>query len=237
MPRSPSFRLWALTLLALVCLLAWDASGLDLPIARLSGTPVGFPWRNNVFLENVMHTGAKNLSWVFTIALFAAIRWPLGVLRRLSVAERAQLAFTVLTSVLAIVLLKHANRTSCPWDLQEFGGAARYVSHWALGVYDGGPGKCFPAGHASAAFCYVGGYFVLRRVSPAAARVWFAAALVAGFVLGGSQQMRGAHYMSHTFWTGWICWLIGLVIDEVVTRSRFFGRGPQTQSTAPYAES
>ncbi|BEP36218.1 phosphatase PAP2 family protein [Variovorax sp. V59] len=212
-PNPSNLRLGALTFLALVLLLAWDATGGDLALARLAGTPVGFPWRDNAFLVHVMHEGAKDLSWLFVIALFAAIRWPLGVLRQLPVRARAQLAFTVLLSVVAISLLKHASHTSCPWDLKEFGGAASHVSHWAWKVYDGGAGGCFPAGHASAAFAYVGGYFVLRRVSPRVAILWLCASLAAGLLLGLSQQLRGAHYMSHTLWTAWICWVVGFAID------------------------
>jgi membrane-associated PAP2 superfamily phosphatase len=213
LPVVSNLRLGALTLVALVLLLAWDATGGDLALARLAGTPMGFPWRDNAFLVRVMHESAKNLSWLFVIALFAGIRWPLGVLRQLPVRGRAQLAFTVLLSVLAVSLLKHASHTSCPWDLKEFGGVASHVSHWAWKVYDGGAGGCFPAGHASAAFAYLGGYFVLRRVAPRAALVWLGVALAAGLALGLSQQLRGAHYMSHTLWTAWICWVVGFAID------------------------
>lgn len=218
MTRFPNFRLGVLTLLALAALMAWDMSGGDLLLARQMGSVMGFPLRSNPFMVHVMHEGARNLSWVLVIALFAAIRWPVGFLRRLSTGGRAQLALTVLASVLAVSLLKHASQTSCPWDLQEFGGVARYVSHWSWGVNDGGPGGCFPAGHASAAFAYVGGYFVVRRVSARAAAVWLGVALVAGLVLGVSQQLRGAHYMSHTLWTAWVCWMVGFAIEVAVTR-------------------
>jgi len=109
--------------------------------------------------------------------------------------------------------LKSLSATSCPWDLAEFGGVARYASHWALGMVDGGGGRCFPAGHASAGFAFVGGYFALRRRQPRAARLWLAASLAAGLVLGGAQQVRGAHFMSHTLWTGWLCWTTGWLCD------------------------
>jgi membrane-associated PAP2 superfamily phosphatase len=218
MTRFPNFRLGAFTLLALAVLMAWDASNGDLLLVRMAGTPFGFPWRENPFMVHVMHEGARDLSWVLLVVLLAAIRWPFGLLRRLSTGGRAQLALTVLASVIAVSLLKQASQTSCPWDLKEFGGMAHYVSHWSWGVTDGGPGGCFPAGHASAAFAYVGGYFVLRRVSPRAAAIWLGVALVAGLMLGVAQQMRGAHYMSHTLWTGWVCWVVGFAIDVAVTR-------------------
>ncbi|MDM0030865.1 phosphatase PAP2 family protein [Variovorax sp. J22P271] len=216
MIRSAYARLLALTLVALGLLLLWDASGLDLVLARMAGTPTGFPWRDDWFLNKVMHEAAKTFSWLLVIGLFAAIRWPLGLLRRLRQGERVQLAATALASVVFISLLKFSSQTSCPWDLQAFGGAAQHVSHWAWGVRDGGSGHCFPAGHASAAFAYLGGYFVFRRASPGVARVWLAGVLVAGLALGLSQQWRGAHFMSHTLWTAWLCWVTALAIDALV---------------------
>jgi membrane-associated PAP2 superfamily phosphatase len=216
MIRSAAARPLALTLFALALLLVWDASGLDLALARLAGTPTGFPWRDDAFLVNVMHEGAKWLSWLLVVGLFAALRWPVGVLRRLSRGERTQLALTALAGVTVISVFKYTSKTSCPWDLQVFGGTAQHVSHWAWGLRDGGPGKCFPAGHASAAFAYLGGYFVFRRHSSVVARAWFACAMVAGLALGLTQQLRGAHYMSHTLWTAWLCWVTGFAIDSLV---------------------
>ena len=90
----------------------------------------------------------------------------------------------------------------------EFGGTARYVSHWQWGVRDGGGGHCFPAGHASTGFAYLGAWFWLRRAAPRAATAWLIGALLVGLGLGLVQQVRGAHYMSHTLWTAWLCWVV-----------------------------
>lgn len=216
-PRS---GLLVRTLISLALLLVWDAAGLDLALASWAGTPTGFPWREHWFLVKVMHEGMRSLSWALVIGLFVSIRWPVWILRRLTAGERAQLAVTTLASVLVVSLIKFTSSTSCPWDLQTFGGAAQHVSHWAWGVRDGGGGHCFPAGHASAGFAYVCGYFVFRRRSPGIARVWLACALVAGLALGLSQQLRGAHFMSHTLWTAWVCWATAFAIDALVQASR-----------------
>ena len=205
------------TFIALALVAAWDASGLDLAAAQWFGTPTGFPWRNSHRLILWMHEVPRFTSWVLVAGLFVAIARPFGPLRRLDRTGRVQLASTVLASVLAVSLIKTGSATSCPWDLQAFGGVARHVSHWAWGLDDGGPGKCFPAGHASAAFAYLGGWFVFRRVSPRLAWYWLVVALLAGFALGLGQQMRGAHYMSHTLWTAWICWTVGLAGDALAS--------------------
>lgn len=213
MLRTHFSRLVAGTLLALALLALWDASGLDLPMAGLFATPAGFALRDNWFLVHVMHEGTKTLSWILVIFLLASIFWPVGFLRRLDRGERVQLALGVVASVLVISAIKFGSRTSCPWDLGAFGGTAHYVSHWSWGRLDGGGGKCFPAGHASAAFGFLGGYFLLARRVPEVARWWLAGSVLGGLALGLAQQLRGAHYMSHTLWTAWICWTTGWVID------------------------
>jgi membrane-associated PAP2 superfamily phosphatase len=52
-------------------------------------------------------------------------------------------------------------------------------------------------------------YFSLRHSGAPSARIWLAGALLAGLVLGLAQQMRGAHFMSHTLWTAWLSWTVG----------------------------
>jgi hypothetical protein len=98
-------------------------------------------------------------------------------------ADRVRWLAVTLLCVLAVPALKQFSHTSCPWDLAEFGGVARYVGHWQAGLLDGGPGRCFPSGHATAAFAFFGGWFVLRDHQPRAARLWLAGVLLAGLVL------------------------------------------------------
>jgi membrane-associated PAP2 superfamily phosphatase len=52
-------------------------------------------------------------------------------------------------------------------------------------------------------------YFCLRQNNAPGAMKWLLVAVCIGFILGISQQMRGAHFMSHTLWTAWLCWTVG----------------------------
>jgi membrane-associated PAP2 superfamily phosphatase len=208
------------TLAALGLLLAWDAGGLDLLLARPWATSHGFVLRDNWLLSVVLHEGARRAAWVPALWLMVGLWKPIGLLRRLSLAQRLQWTLTTLLALLAISALKHVSHSSCPWDMAEFGGQASWVSHWSFGTFDGGNGHCFPAGHASAGFAFVSGYFVLRNDYPRQARAWLVGALTAGLVLGLAQQLRGAHFMSHTAWTAWLCWTIAWLADSAARALR-----------------
>jgi membrane-associated PAP2 superfamily phosphatase len=214
--RIPSFAppppLLLPTAAALALVFAWDLSGLDLALAGLAGGPGGFALRHDWLLTVLLHDAMRHASWLLVVLLCLGVWWPMGPLARLDFSARLQLAVTTLAAAATVALLKGFSATSCPWDLSAYGGAAPYVPHWSASS-DGGPGHCFPAGHASSGFAFLGGFFTFRA-TPGLARAWLAAALAAGLVLGIGQQLRGAHFMSHTLWTGWLCWLVALCIDR-----------------------
>ena len=201
-PFRPLYRDLFWTVAALCLVLAWDASGLDWALARPWASAQGFALREHWLFSTVLHDAASRIAWLPCLWLVAGIWWPTGVLRRLSRAERVQWAVTTLVSLALISVLKQTSQVSCPWDLVEFGGA-------------GHAGHCFPAGHASAGFAFLSGYTALRTRFPGQARVWLAGALLAGTVLGIAQQLRGAHFMSHTLWTAWLCWTVACAGDLV----------------------
>lgn len=211
--QSDRLFLFLTTCFALAGVIVWDATSLDIVLARVMGEGERFSLRDHWFFTDVLHDGARRASTVLAAALILAVWWPVGLLRRLDMQSRLQLAATPLLVSLAISALKWFSLTSCPWDLSLFGGSVPYTSHWSV-VADGGPGHCFPAGHASAGFAFIGGYFVFRHVSPRTSRIWLQASLASGFLLGVAQQWRGAHFMSHTLWTGIISWCIAMVVDS-----------------------
>lgn len=227
-PLSPTrFLAWTAAALALV--LAWDASALDLPLARWFGNAQGFGLTHDWWLQQVLHTGARQAAWAWMLAL-AVMAWrPRGALRMLPRADRLGLVAGILLAALVVQLLKRSSLTSCPWDLQAFGGSARHVSHWRWGVADGGGGHCFPAGHASTAFAFLAGFFWLRPWAPRAACLWLIATLLAGLTLGAVQMARGAHFLSHVLWAGWFCWLAGGLLWWAVQ----VWRGTHTPNAAP----
>ena len=206
-PLSTVRRDLLITVAALLALLAWDASGLDLPSARLFGSVQGFALRDSGWTSTLLHEGGRLAAWV-TLAAVTLALWRTPSPQQPSRAQRGAWIVVMLLCILAVPALKRFSPTSCPWDLAEFGGVATYVSHWRLGLADGGSGRCFPSGHAVAAFGFFGMYFLWRAHSALRARAWLVGVLFAGLVFGLAQLARGAHYPSHTLWSAWACWAL-----------------------------
>lgn len=205
---------WAVLL---VLTLLWDFSGLDVAVMRQIGTPAGFALQHHPVLEHLLHDRLRQVS---SVVLVLAWIWAL-VPARWSAASGPDRRLAVLLGTAGLVLInliKHRSTTSCPWDWQLFGGAAEIVSHWSWGVRDGGPGRCFPGGHASTGMGFLAlalPWLVPRQpnlLTPARREAlqrrgwrWLLAALAVGVLCGVVQSLRGAHPPSHTLWTLVIC--------------------------------
>ena len=135
---SPSRRLGQWTWIALMCLLGWDFSGLDNSVMHAIAHGQGFSLRSNWWLESVLHNRAKQLAVVVYLGLLAMVWWPQGVFRQLQRLQRTEIMVGISLGLITISTLKRYSLTSCPWELQDFGGVATYVSHWQWGLGDGG---------------------------------------------------------------------------------------------------
>lgn len=211
---APLARWW---LVALGLTLLWDLGGADLAVMQLIGDPHGFSLRNQWLLSRVLHDAVRQATVLFYMLIWAWAAWPArwqrgpAALWTLPRRERLTIAVLIALSLLAVNLVKNASQTSCPWDLQAFGGPAHYVSHWTPGLGDGGSGRCFPGGHASSAYAFLG--LCLPWLTPPAGRQrasapgwrWLGFLMFAGLIAGAVQTVRGAHYPSHTLWTLVIC--------------------------------
>jgi membrane-associated PAP2 superfamily phosphatase len=205
-----SWRAWArrdawVLALGLVLLALWEASRLDMPLQRLAGGPQGFPWVDAWFTKVLLHQGGRWLAGALLVLQLAALwrRPGAGQPRR---SERAVALCITVAAMAWVPVLKRLSHTSCPYNLKEFGGTVPYVPHWVLNVVDGGPGHCFPSGHAVAAFGFFSLYFLWRSHSPARARAWLCGVLAMGSLFAWAQLVRGAHFASHSMWSAWWCY-------------------------------
>ena len=209
-PAVPDAAVPLLAVAALM-LLAWDLGAADVAVMQAIGTPSGFPLRDAFVPSVLLHGGGRWLSglWMTGWVLWAVLGSS-GPPRR----RRRRALGVAIAALVLVPAMKQLSATSCPWEWTAFGGGAQWVSHWRLGVGDGGSGHCFPSGHAAAAFAFLPGYFMLRGDHPRAARVWLQSCLLLGVAFGAAQVVRGAHPPSHIAWTAWLCAAISLAGDR-----------------------
>nr|WP_242462936.1 phosphatase PAP2 family protein [Acinetobacter sp. Res13-Abat-PEC12-P5-02] len=169
-----------------------------------------FPLKNNWFLVEINHKLLKNLVIVFYVTVL--VTWILSFKLENLKTYRWQLGYLFWVSVLSTVvigLLKSHSAHACPWSMTE-STALGYV--WDFSATKG---HCFPGGHASTGFSLVTGFFVFRKSNPKIAYFFLCLGLILGFITGWGQMMRGAHFLSHNLWTGWIIYTFNLIVYRI----------------------
>lgn len=232
---------WRFTGLSFCCVVLWDICGLDSNIMELVGTPHGFPLRHNFWFEQVGHVGARNTALLLLLVLWLSPLYAPSWLKSFNRHERLFMAAGSTVCAILIATLKQFSAVSCPWDQATFGGTAHWIPHWAWWISsDGGPGRCFPGGHASSAFAFLAAVWPGLSSGPGTPRKRYAVRalwiiVVVGVLLGVVQTLRGAHPPGHTLWTAWLCWFSSGVIYALY--SKFFALDKRHLAASHQSES
>lgn len=215
-----------LALAAFALVLLAQYTELDLRLADAMFDPVAraFPNRDAWWATVVAHRAVKAVLVAAAGAILAGVAFD-AFARRPGVDAEARarwraVAACVVAIPATIALLKYGAAAHCPWDLQRYGGNAPYVR--LLDALPAGveKGRCLPAGHASSGLwlAALGLAFPSRR--RVAARAVFCGGLAVGLALGWVQQLRGAHFLTHTLWSAWIAWMTVWVARVWLDRAR-----------------
>lgn len=173
-------------------------------------------WRDSWLLETVIHKGGRLLTGVLVLlAVLMAFATLIFSQLRTYRTGIVYLLVAVIVSLLLVSGLKAVTHVACPWDYQQYGGAQIYFPVYQV-IFGDHLGRCFPAGHSSAGYCWLALYFVCRRYFPQWRYYALAVALVFGGVFGIAQQLRGAHFLSHDIWTLVICWYGALIFYRLM---------------------
>jgi len=192
-------------LLALMAVLTdWDVALADAAFDRRINA---FPWRHAWLTEVFNHVILKRLFTLAGLIFLATALWDLVSPRPWSWLRRFQwrvVALSALSVPAATSFIKYLSASHCPWDLQRYGGTEPYVALFHVLPAGAVPGQCMPAGHASSALWMISiaVFFIPRR--PVQGALVLAAFLALGIGVGWLQQLRGAHFLSHTLWSAWI---------------------------------
>jgi membrane-associated PAP2 superfamily phosphatase len=176
-----------------------------------------FPlWRDNELFDFVFRELTKYMIGAF--ALLVVMGLAASMKRPSFVPWRRSMIYVLLCLILGpavVALWKYTSCHHCPWYLDIYGGDKQQASLFGCPPPSSSPGHCFPSGHASGGFALFGMYFVHRIRSPERARRWFAIAFACGSIMGVSRMMQGAHFLSHTIASGFVCWFVCLIVYEL----------------------
>jgi membrane-associated PAP2 superfamily phosphatase len=209
---------WAQANVSIVCVLAvtpiflslialltdWDLALADAAFDfGLNAFPLRHAWLTEVF----NHVILKGLFIVIALGFLITVLWDLISPRSWSWLRRFQFRVVALSAILVptvISILKQISHSHCPWDIRRYGGTEPYVrlfEYLPVGIE---PGRCMPAGHASSALWMISFsiFFIPHRLMRAATVL--VALLAVGFSVGWLQQLRGAHFLTHTLWSLWV---------------------------------
>ncbi|WP_306397119.1 phosphatase PAP2 family protein [Telluria beijingensis] len=175
-----------------------------------------FPWRHAWLTEAFGH---GILKWPLLLLGLGFIGAALSDLLRpsaqRSALDRLRLRVVALSAICvpaAVGTLKQLSSSHCPWDLLRYGGEQPYLRLFEAMPAGAMPGQCLPAGHASSALWLVAlAVYWLPGHSARAARMALLV-LVPGLALGWLQQLRGAHFLTHTLWSAWIACALALAL-------------------------
>ena len=165
-----------------------------------------FPLRQQWALAELNHRYVKDLLILVYITLLlgwlASLKWQNWYIRR---CEFGYFFSMVVLTTASIGILKSQSAHACPWNMTipTYNGIFWDFSATA--------GHCFPGGHASSGFALMAGYFVYRISNRKRAYFLLIAAVILGLAMGWAQMMRGAHFLSHNLWTGWIIWRMNII--------------------------
>lgn len=198
---------------------ASEYSGLDVFLARLffDQATQSWPLKSNFITAGVLHKGAQRLVVYFAVGLllFIALSFLIKKLQTYRKGAGYLLLCTLLCTGI-VALLKSITHIYTPWDLVLFGGDKPYIR-----LFDAVPpglpvGHAFPGGHSSGGFAFVSLYFLLSVYRPRYRYYGLALGLGLGALFAITQELRGAHFLSHDLFSlvicGYVAWALYLIL-------------------------
>ncbi len=207
---------------ALIIVWIGTCTDIDLALANAMYEPAGarFPWRHSWLAEVASHRYLKVLLGLVASAVVLAVArdcvrpvasWDDDRRSRVRFVAGAAIAVPVV-----IGLLKRTSMSHCPWDLAMYGGTETYVRLLEQAL-PAAAGHCLPAGHVSIALWLPSLAVLLRPRRAAAAAV---ISFLFAFAVGWLQQLRGAHFLTHTLWSLWWAAAVMVALHAALLRPR-----------------
>ena len=114
---------------------------------------------------------------------------------------------------------KYFTNVYCPYQLDIYNGLypfVRVLESYPTDFIQPKPGRCFPAGHATAGFAFLGLYYAFR--SKPLKITGLCLGLTLGWTAGIYQMLRGQHFLSHTLFSMIAALTLIVIINHLVMK-------------------
>ena len=199
-------------------------SGFDIVLAKFIVQIEGGTFlTHNPLLERLLHHGGRYVvAAILCLFMVMLLLASLGIkFRSLNARFWGYLLTSSLCCIVAISALKHFTSLPCPWDTQMFGGVRQYITVFDALLSKYPAAQCYPSGHASGGYAMLSYYFAALQIKQqnqnaisVSALRWLLPGLTLGVIFGVTQQLRGAHFISHDLTTFSLCYAICFLIQR-----------------------
>ena len=115
---------------------------------------------------------------------------------------------------------KYFTNVYCPYQLDIYNGLypfVRVLESYPADFIQPKVGRCFPAGHATAGFAFLGLFYAFRKRSFKISGLCIG--LILGWTAGIYQMLRGQHFLSHTLFSMIAALTLICIINKLVLKT------------------
>lgn len=216
--KKPSFLEFLIpAIVSLALMVFFHESGNDERLSSLFFVKNKWIYRDNFFLEKILHKGGVLFSAVILVGFIGYFfyLWIKKTNDRKRLDYFGFIVFSTVMTILAIFTLKRWSTLPCPWNSIIYGGGTLRPSIWQMFSSNFPNAHCFPGGHSSAGYSLLSLYFGYFCIYGKKNYLSLVPGILLGVVFGITQQMRGAHFLSHDMGTifvsiisSWVTFLI-----------------------------
>ena len=220
-----SVRLFICFLLLAAVLLAEKFTNADTALQNLFYLPETHEWLINPALhQKLSPVFYKGLKFLLAATGAGCLIFLLLSLKKPSLAVRRRPVLILLLSIVFVPLVvagaKYFTNVYCPYQLNIYNGLypfVRIIDSYPESFVQPKPGRCFPAGHATAGFAFMALYFVFD--SRRGKILGLLAGILLGLAAGFYQMLRGQPFLSHTLFSMIASFAVIITIDWFVRKN------------------
>ncbi len=137
--------------------------------------------------------------------------------------NRKQILMLLLSIIFVPLIVagaKYITNVYCPYQLNIYNGNypfVRIISDYPEGFIQPKPGRCFPAGHATAGFAFMALFYCFHKIQYRIAGLFLGITL--GWMAGTYQMMRGQHFLSHTLFSMIASFMVIMLINALLNQT------------------